>query len=96
MPYVPPPVIVPVIVHRSKTQEQPSTPPSPAEALANKALAFSAVAFMALMAAAMLASAIVLIRDEGWDWLSTLWLCAAVTMTVAVVALGVLAAVGAA
>jgi hypothetical protein len=64
--------------------------------MAAKVVTFSFVAFMVLIAATMLASAVAIIRDEGWDWLSTLWLCAAVTMTVAVVALGVLAAVGAA
>jgi len=45
---------------------------------------------MVLIAATMLASAVAIIRDEGWDWLSTLWLCAAVTMAVAVAAVSVL------
>jgi uncharacterized membrane protein YfcA len=58
--------------------------------MATKALTFSAVAFMVLVAATMLASAVAMIRDEGWDWLSALWLCAAITTAVAVGAFSVL------
>ncbi len=90
MPYTPVPVVTPVVISSRRCETQPPTPPSPTEVMAAKVATFSFVAFMVLMAATMLASAIVMIRDEGWDWLSTLWLCAAVTMAVAVAALSVL------
>jgi hypothetical protein len=90
MPYTPVPVVTPVIISSRRCETQPPTPPSPTEAMAAKVVTFSFVAFMVLIAATMLASAVAIIRDEGWDWLSTLWLCAAVTMAVAVAASGVL------
>ena len=58
--------------------------------MATKVVTFSAVTFMLLIAAAMLASAVAMIRDEGWDWLSALWLCTAITVAVAVGAFSVL------
>ena len=90
MPYTPVPVVTPVIISSRRCETQPPTPPSPTEAMAAKVATLSFVAFMTLIAATMLASAVAIIQDEGWTWLSTLWLCTAVIMAVGLGAVSVL------